>query len=336
MWGWLSGGLILAWSVGANVAANIFATAVVSGMVRLSTASILGAIFILLGALVNGPKAMDTLASFAAIDKLSDGFAAALASAVAMIGMTAVRLPVSAAQTAVGALIGYQLFRHGSIGRSARILLPTIMFAWLCAPLFAALTAIAIYKGLAGLSRSLPMPLFLLDRWLRIGLVVAGCYGAWAFGGNNIAVVAGFYSRLDLFGAWQIGSLVISGPRVLALAVGLAFAAGLATLSHRIMLTVGRDLVKLDATSAMIAIFAQALVVDFFSHHWQFGAFELAPVPVSISQALIGSILGLGFIRGIQTIQPAVLFKIIIGWILAPALAGLAAYAILRLPTILN
>lgn len=328
MWGWLSGGLILGWSVGANVGANIFATAVASRMVRFHTAIIIGAAFVLLGGLVNGPAALDTLAGFGAIDTLAGGFSAAFASALAMVVMTAIGLPASAAQTVVGALIGHQLFRQGNISESAQLLLSKIITTWLCAPLLAAAVAFIIYKGLDRLFQRIPMPLFLVDQWLRIGLIAAGCYSAWAFGGNNIAIVAGFYSQLAIFAPWQVGPWVIYEPQILALLGGLAIAIGMATYSHRIMLKIGHDLVRLDATSAFVAIVAEALVVDFFAHRWQFAGFILPAIPVSISQALIGGILGLGLARGVQTVRLGVLFHIVAGWIMAPVIACALTYMI--------
>ena len=205
MWPLLSGGLLLGWSVGANVAANVFATAVASRMVRFTTAVTLCAIFVMIGGLVNGSEGMATLGDFGAIDALPDAFSVAVASALAIACMTGLGLPVSAAQTAIGALIGYRLTGYGRLHVSSGVALRTIFFAWLSSPILAGLTAFVIYKALARLSRRAPMPLFLLDEWLRLALLAVGCYGAWAFGGNNIANVVGFYMRLDLFPPMQIG-----------------------------------------------------------------------------------------------------------------------------------
>jgi inorganic phosphate transporter, PiT family len=328
MWAWLTSGLVLGWSIGANVAANVFATAVASGMIRFSTAVKLGALFVILGGLINGPAAMNTLGKLGAVDTFAAAFSVALASALAIILMTAAKLPVSAAQTAVGALVGYQLCRYGSISATAQNLLRTIIITWISVPFLAALTAFALYKTIAAVSRRAAMPLLMIDQWLRIALVTAGCYGAWALGGNNMANVVSFYVGLDLFAPLQVGPWLISQPRMLALFGGLAMAGGMATYSRRIMLTVGRDLVKLDAITAFIAILSGALVVDLLSHQWQFAAFVIPAIPVSISQALVGSILGLGLARGMQTIRLGVLRNILIGWITAPLISGGIAYVL--------
>ncbi|MEE2599228.1 MAG: inorganic phosphate transporter, partial [SAR324 cluster bacterium] len=48
----LSSGVFLGWSLGANDAANVFGTAVGSRMVRFTTAAIICGIFVVLGAYV--------------------------------------------------------------------------------------------------------------------------------------------------------------------------------------------------------------------------------------------------------------------------------------------
>lgn len=193
-----------------------------------------------------------------------------------------------------------------------------------------------IYKALARLSRRAPMPLFLLDQWLRLALVAVGCYGAWAFGGNNIANVVSFYVRLDLFPPMQMGPWTLTQPRILALLGGFGIALGITTFSRRVMMKVGRDLVRLDAITAFIAILSEALVLDFFAHSWKFHTMFLPAIPVSISQALVGSVVGLGLAHGIQTIQLTILRNLVIGWVAAPLLAGAFAYILIPLAAALS
>jgi PiT family inorganic phosphate transporter len=331
MLAWLSSGLFLGWSLGANDAANVFGTAVASRMVRFSTAAPLAAVFVILGGLVNGPAAMATLSELGQIDTLAGAFTSALAAALVVAAMTRFGMPVSTSQAVVGALIGLRLFQHDSIDPSVWLLLRTIVVTWVACPILAAVTAFLIYKLLALAFRWLPMPLLVLDRWLRCGLLAVGCYGAWALGGNNMANVVGIYTRLDLFIPVQVGPWWLSQSRILALLGGLAISLGVVTYSYRVMLTIGRDLVKLDATTALIAILAEAIVVDFFAHPWDLGAFILPAVPVSTSQALVGGVLGIGLARGIQAIKMSVLFYIAVGWIITPLVSAALARVILSI-----
>ncbi|CAN0300986.1 unnamed protein product, partial [Chrysoparadoxa australica] len=57
----LSSGLFLGWSLGANDAANVFGTAVGTRMVKFGTAAVVCSIFIVLGATLSGAGAAHTL-----------------------------------------------------------------------------------------------------------------------------------------------------------------------------------------------------------------------------------------------------------------------------------
>ena len=320
----LASGLFVGWSLGANNAANIFGTAVASGMVRFVTAAGLSAIFIILGGVVNGPAAMSTVSQLGHLDTVPVAATILLAVGIIVTVMTRAGMPVSVSQAVVGALIGYRLFAHGSIDGSTWVLLRKIALTWIASPMLAALFAILMYVLLARLFRRLPMPIFVLDRWLRFGLVAAGCYGAWALGGNNMANVVGVYLELDFLAAVSIGSVEVSQARILALFGGAAITLGIITYSRRVILTVGRELVKLDAMTALVAVTAQAVVVDLFAHTWEFGTFVFPAIPVSTSQAIVGAVLGIGLIRGLQAVNKRLLAQIALSAIATPfAAAGL-------------
>lgn len=326
---WLASGLLVGWSLGANDAANVFGTAVATRMVRFGTAAFLSTVFIVLGGLVNGPAAMATISEFGRVGTLPVAFTTLLAAGLIVAVMTRAGMPVSISQAIVGALIGYRLFADGSIDESTWSLLTKIALTWAAAPLLAASLAVLMYKLSAWALRRLPMPLFVLDRWLRLGLVTAGCYGAWALGGNNMANVVGVYSGLDFLPAVSIGPLELSQARILALFGGAAISLGVISYSRRVILTVGRDLVKLDAITALIAVMAQAVVVDFFAHTWDFGAFVLPAIPVSTSQAMVGAVLGIGLVRGFQEVNKRLLGHIALSWVATPFAAAALTYLLM-------
>ncbi len=103
------------------------------------------------------------------------------------------------------------------------------------------------------------MHIFARDRLLRYGLVLAGAYGAYALGANNVADVTGVYIE-----------------------------------------------------TGQLTVFQAAL----------------PGVPVSSSQAIIGAVLGIGLLKGVQTISKKTLLSILSGWIASPAVAGIFAYTI--------
>ncbi|MDH3914452.1 MAG: inorganic phosphate transporter, partial [Rhodospirillales bacterium] len=80
----LSSGLFLGWSLGANDAANVFGTAVGTRMVRFATAAVICSVFVVLGAVISGGGAAHTLGKLGAVNALGGSFMAAFAAAFAV------------------------------------------------------------------------------------------------------------------------------------------------------------------------------------------------------------------------------------------------------------
>ena len=91
----LTSGLFLGWSLGANDAANVFGTAVGTRMISFPTAAILCSVFVVLGAVVSGAGTSDTLSKLGSVNALGGAFTAAFAAALAVYSMTKLGLPVS-------------------------------------------------------------------------------------------------------------------------------------------------------------------------------------------------------------------------------------------------
>jgi PiT family inorganic phosphate transporter len=87
--------------------------------------------------------------------------------------------------------------------------------------------------------------------------------------------------------------------------------------------------VKLDAITALIAVMAQAVVVDFFAHTWDFGTFVLPAIPVSTSQAMVGAVLGIGVVRGFQEVNKRLLGHIALSWVATPFAAAALTYLLM-------
>jgi PiT family inorganic phosphate transporter len=52
----------------------------------------------------------------------------------------------------------------------------------------------------------------------------------------------------------------------------------------------------------------------------------LPAIPISVAQALVGAIVGLGLARGLQTINLKILGNIVIGWVVTPIIAAGLVY----------
>jgi len=106
----LTSGLFLGWSLGANDAANIFGSAVGSRMISFIKAAIIASVFVIIGAIFQGEGAAETLGRLGAVNALGGSFTVALAAALTVYFMTRLSIPVSTTQAIVGAIIGWNLF----------------------------------------------------------------------------------------------------------------------------------------------------------------------------------------------------------------------------------
>lgn len=326
----LTSGLFLGWSLGANDAANVFGTAVGTRMVRFRSAVLISALFVTLGAVVQGSGPAETLGDLGSVDALAGSFTVALAAALAVFFMTKYAIPVSTSQAIVGAIIGWNLYTGNATDYGVLL---DIVLTWVVCPILAAVFSILLYLLFRFIIVSVKIHLLRLDMVIRVSLVIAGAFGAYSLGANNIANVMGVYVPAIPLEEVSIGSLAtISGRQQLFFIGGLAISAGILTYSRRIMQTVGSQLMKMNAEAAIVVVLAQGLVLFVFSSTWLqqvlvgIGLPAIPLVPVSSSQAVVGAIIGIGLLKGAREIKPRVLAQIVAGWVATPVITALIAF----------
>ena len=300
---YISAAVYLGWSLGANDASNVFGSAVASRMLKFQTAAILACAFVLLGAVLEGQAGIETLKALTPFT-LQQAVVSSVAAAATVTMMTLLGLPVSTSQAVVGAILGI-----GFLNRQLNVAgLGKVLACWFGTPLGGAVIAVIAYKILAFLYNRISMDLFESDILIRLSLVAAGSYAAYALGANNVANVTAVF----------VGAGYLNVPNA-ALIGGLSIGLGIFTFSRRVMETVGRKLVRLDPFSALIVVLAEAITVHIYT---------FLGVPVSTSQAVIGAVLGVGIVKGIRTVSTRTLASILIGWFLTPVLASFIATAL--------
>jgi len=326
----LTSGLFLGWSLGANDTANIFGTAVGTRMIRFSTAAALASVFILVGAVVGGSGPAATLSRLGAVDALAGAFVAALAAGVAVFLMTRSGLPVSSSQAIVGAIVGWNLFTGNETDVG---LLAGILSTWVICPGIATLFAAGMFLLARLVLRRASIHLLRLDAYTRLGLIVTGIFGAYSLGANNIANVVGVFLPASPFTDFTVaGRWVVTSAQQLYFVGGLAIAVGVVTYSERVMSTLGENLLPLTPIGAWVAVLAHSLVLFLFSSQGVaallhgLGLPALLLVPVSSSQAVVGAVVGIGLVRGMAAIRWRVLLRIVVGWVTTPVVAGLLCW----------
>jgi len=304
----LIAGAYVGWNIGANDAGNCVGTTVGSGLLPYRRAILLVAIFVILGALLQGGNVMKTIGKGIVTSDLPPVaiITALVSSGVFVTLATFLRIPVSTSQAIVGGVAGVGFATSAQMDLSK---IGTIAQVWVICPILTGILAMILY----GASR------FLLRRfgqdsiWQKVPnalLIISAAYVAFALGANDVGNAMGPIANMGVQSSW------------LGLLGGIALAVGALTFGRRITETVGNGITRLDVVGAFSAQMAAALAVHFFS---------ILGIPVSTSQSIVGAVIGVGIFHGVRTVRLAKLAEIVIGWVATPTAAGLFSFGLCKL-----
>ncbi|SCD22065.1 Phosphate transporter family [Proteiniphilum saccharofermentans] len=320
----LVSGLFLGWSLGANDASNIFGTAVGTRMVKFRTAAIIGSIFVILGAVIQGAGTTKTLSELGSVNMIGGAFTVALCAAIIVTIMTKYRLPISTGQAIVGAIIGWCYYTSNPVEYG---ILVKIVGSWVFGPILGAVFSFVLYLLVRKFIHSSRMHMLKMESIIRTSLIIVGAFAAYSLGANNIANVMGVFVN-SFSVSLSIGSLYISSTQLLFFIGSLAIALGIFTYSKKVMYTIGNGVLSMTPEMAIVAVLAQALVLFIFSSTSLSNAListGLPPiplVPVSSTQVLVGALIGVGLVKGVQELKMKMLGNIMLSWITTPILSA--------------
>jgi len=302
----LLSGIYLGWGLGANDAANIFGTGVASRVIKYRTAVILTAVFVLIGAYLEGAKGIETLSGLANMD-MNTAFIASLAAAITINVLTVLALPVSTSQAVVGSILAV-----GLIDKSINLsILLKVLLSWVLSPIGAGVISYVLYKVLGKLIEGKVKNIRIWSLIMKIGFFAVGIYGSYTLGANNVANATGVFVKAGMMNAtW---ATIVGG-----LSIGL----GVITFSKRVMMTVGKKITELNDFAALIAVLGQDITVHIFA--W-------IGVPVSTSQAIVGAVIGVGLVKSSKSLNFKVLANIGLGWLSTPTASLIIAFLTLKL-----
>ncbi len=300
--------MLVAVTIGANDIANAIGTTVGSNILTYHKASLLAGAFVALGALSAGGRTIDTVGR-GILDTSVLGttpLAAALICAAFSVAVaTYFRYPVSTTQSVVGALAGTGLAAGITLDSSVLV---SIALVWTLLPFFSALVSLAgFYVFKAVFRRVFLDRIYLYERVISILVIVSGVLVAFSLGSNNIGNAVGVLIARDVAG---MAAAVAAGA--LFISLGAIF------FSKRVILTIGKGITTLDPLQAFVVQTSSAAALFLCT---------LIGIPVSLSQATVGCVIGVGLTRGPSALNRRFVGSIVGSWIATPLISGVLAYA---------
>lgn len=292
--------MLIAFSIGSNDTSNAFGVSIGSGVLTFRRAILLLGIFVTFGALTQR-KVMYTVGSLASLNTALIAIAL-FTSAFVIVFSNWRGFPVSSHQAIVGSLVGAGV----AVGSAKLDLLSSIVISWIASPITALFIAILIYSALERILSK--VPLFLAERVISMMLLFSGAVIAYNTGANELATA--------------LGPVVSSGhlnATIAALLGSASLFAGAVLLSGRVVETVGKGITPLDAFSGFSAQMAAGLTVF---------AFTLLGMPVSTTYCIIGSVAGVGMLKGLASVRLHLIKKIMASWVITPAFSFTVCFLI--------
>lgn len=228
------------------------------------------------------------------------------------------KLPSSASHSMIGAMIGSGICAYGS----AYIQWHSIMIKVIAAMLFSPLLGFAAgYLFLRLLEYLLRNGTIVWNRRIQLlhkgsSFLLAFCYGS-----NDAQKVMGL-AAIGLAGFY---STDIQVPLWLLLAASAALAVGTMTGGYNMIKTVGMDICKIDIQNSFASQMSTIFVVMLAN---------VTGLPISATQVVTSSVMGVGASNTPKSVNWAVTKKILLAWLVtipASALIGGAVFYILRL-----
>ena len=298
--------ILIAFGIGSNDTSNALGICIGCGVIKLRKALLVFGVFVLLGILLQGQKVMNTVGKDLLVVTLPIIGISLSVAAVLIIISNWKKLPLSTHQVIIGSLAGSGVASGAAVNFMAFV---EIIVSWIISPVVAFFSALFLYRAMEQTISKLS--LFRIERILRALLLLSGILIAYNTGANELATILGpvIHSGLiEKMRASLIGSLFVF--------------LGAVILSHRVIETIGKGITTLDPYSGFAAQFGAGMCVLFFT---------FLGMPISTTYCIVGAISGVGMSKGMKTVKLGLIRKIIANLVLAPSLAFLISFIIMKL-----
>ena len=295
-------GVYLASNIGANDIGNSMGTAVGSGVIKMRQALILGAVFMFIGAIFLSGNVIKTISGGIVDLSFITPVGAVIATLTAGLWVSISifrKTPVSGSHSMVGAIFGYGVVYAGLNHIKWNSLL-IIGLSWVSSPLLGALIGFIFYYLLRTLLLEKVRSISVSGRIEKIFSylqIFSSCFAALGIGAIDIAAATGV----------MIAVVGTSAGVDVKLLGALGLVSGILVAGNRIVGTVGKRITNLVPTRGVSAQISAASVIL---------TFTLLGMPISPTQTLVGSVIGVGLARKTRDVGGDVVKQILSSWAL--------------------
>ncbi len=188
--------------------------------------------------------------------------------------------------------------------------------------------AAAVFSGLLAhftlptLERRLNNELGFVERIFRDLQIMTACYVAFAHGANDVANAVGPLAAI--YAIFQTNSVVmkIQVPMWILALGGAGIVLGLGIWGRKVIETVGKKITEMTPSRGFSAEFGAATTVLVCSK---------LGLPISTTHTLVGSVIGVGFARGIAALNLRVIRNIIYSWFVTLPITAIVAMILYKL-----
>lgn len=295
---------VLGWNNSSLTTGNL------SNLITYNAAVIVTLAGILVGFISEGSKMTGSILGKLILTPIGGGeiLAGALVSLTFFLLLTLTRIPVSLSNCVVGSFVGVALASNTTMSSAELV---EIIASWLVAPLFCLGVAIMIYEIAIHLESKFSLPNV---SWInRLALLGAVFYVAFSLGANNVGLILSFVSHAAKT------TFPLEQELGIELAIYLGIILGTVLFGKSIAKVVGERIVALSQVKTLAAVLATAIVT------WSLTQFS---IPVSLTQLVVGGMLGAGSARGPTVINTRELMTMILRWATVTIVCTLSGFVI--------
>ncbi len=147
--------------------------------------------------------------------------------------------------------------------------------------------------------------------------ITTACSEAFAHGSNDVANAIGPIAAIIAVCSTGAISIEVEVPIEVLVLGGIGIIVGLGTWGYRVIETVGKKITEMTPSRGFSAEYGATITILLCSR---------MGLPVSTTHTLVGSVVGIGFARGIAAIDFRVIRNIVLSWLITlPITAALAA-----------